>query len=143
MLSFFYLKPLQKTPVDPRQPWFEPSPIGKNTLAKYVQCMCKEAGISEKKTNHSLRATGTSAMFSAAVPEKLIKGITGHKSTEALQVYERPTVQQQQAVSRVLTGRGNSTSYLPRAVYARAGLSNWFCPSLSSLSVIKKIEKTV
>ena len=36
--------------------------------------------------------------------------------------------------------------FLPRAAYARAGLSNRFCPSLSSLllsSVIKKIEKTV
>ena len=94
VMEFFYLKPLQKTPVDPHRPWFEASPIGKNTLGKFVQCLCKEAGISGKKTNHSLRATGTTALFSAAVPEKLIKSITGHKSTEALQLCERPTVQQ-------------------------------------------------
>ena len=54
VMEFFYLKPLQKTPVDPHRPWFEASPIGKNTLGKFVQCMCKEAGISGKKTNHSL-----------------------------------------------------------------------------------------
>ena len=38
---------------------------------------------------------------------------------------------------------GKPYQSLPSAAYARAGLSNWFCPSLSSLSVIKKIEKTV
>ena len=42
-------------------------------------------------------------MFTAEVPEKLIKSVSGHKSSQALQVYERPTVAQKQAVSRVLT----------------------------------------
>ena len=49
VMEFFYLKPLQKTPVDPHRPWFEASPIGKNTLGKFVQCLCKEAGISGKR----------------------------------------------------------------------------------------------
>ena len=40
--------------------------------------MCS-AGL-EKKTNHSLRATGTSAMFHAGVPEKIIRDVTGHRS---------------------------------------------------------------
>ena len=40
--------------------------------------MCS-AGL-EKKTNHSLRATGTSAMFHAGVPEKKIRDVTGHRS---------------------------------------------------------------
>ncbi len=65
--------------------------------------MCKDAGITESKTNHSLRATGASALFNAQVPEKLIKGVTGHKSSQALQLYERPTQMQEMAVSRVLT----------------------------------------
>ena len=63
--------------------------------------MCEEAGIFEHKTNHSLRATGASVMFNAVVPDKLICDITGHRST-ALQLYECPTVQQKQAVSKVL-----------------------------------------
>ena len=57
--------------------------------------------IAEKKTNHSLRATGASALFTAGVPEKLIRDVTGHRSS-ALQLYERPTAEQRQAVSRVL-----------------------------------------
>ena len=41
-------------------------------------------------------------MFNAGAPDKLIRDVTGHRST-ALQLYERPTVQQKQAVSRVLS----------------------------------------
>ena len=47
-------------------------------------------------------------MFAAGVPEKFIKNVTGYKSTKALEVYERPTVQQQQAVSQVLSTPSSS-----------------------------------
>ena len=63
--------------------------------------ICSEAGI-EKKTNHSLRATGATAMFAAGVPPK--KRITGHKSSKALEIYDRPTVPQRQALANVLNG---------------------------------------
>ena len=63
--------------------------------------MCKEAGITEQKTNHSLRATGTSAVFNATVHEKMIRDVTGHRS-KALQLYEWPSVDKQKAVSTVL-----------------------------------------
>ena len=55
----------------------------------------------EKKTIHSLRAPGASAMFNAGVPEKLIRDVTGHTSN-ALHLYERPNLQQKKEVSRVL-----------------------------------------
>ena len=89
-LSFFYLKPLSQAPIDLHKPWFYPTPIGRNALGKFVQTMCERAGIGERKTNHSLRATGATALFNAEVPEKLIKGTTGHKTSQALQLYERP-----------------------------------------------------
>ena len=63
--------------------------------------MCKEAGIQGKKANHSLRATGASALFNAGVPEKLIRDVTGHRS-KALELYECPSLDQLKAVSRVL-----------------------------------------
>ena len=63
--------------------------------------MCQQAGILEKKTNHSLRASGASALFNAGVPEKLIRDVTGHRSN-ALLLYERQNIEQKQAVSRVL-----------------------------------------
>ena len=70
--------------------------------------MCEEAGITEKKSNHSLRASGETAMFAANVPEKMIKEVMGHKSSRALAIYERPTVQQKQAVSNILVTSSKS-----------------------------------
>ena len=43
-------------------------------------------------------------MFAAGVPEKMIKEVTGHKSSKALEIYERPTVPQKQALANVLNG---------------------------------------
>ena len=55
----------------------------------------------ERKTNHSLRATGATRMFAAGVPDKQVKNVTGHKSSKALEVYQHPTTQQEMAVSKV------------------------------------------
>ena len=52
-----------------------------------MQSMSQDAHIKGKKVNHSLRAT---SMFTE-VPGKLIKSVSGHKSSQALQVYERQT----------------------------------------------------
>ena len=43
-------------------------------------------------------------MVAAGVPEKMIKEVTGHKSSKALEIYERPTVPQRQALANVLNG---------------------------------------
>ena len=47
----------------------------------------------KRVTNHSLRASGATAMFTAEVPEKMIKEVTGQKSSKALAIYEWPTVE--------------------------------------------------
>ncbi len=65
----------------------------------------KDAGIAGKKTNHSLRATVASKLFAAGVPERIIQESTGHRSIEALCLYEHPTEKQHQAVSTVLASR--------------------------------------
>ena len=101
--DYFYARPLTKVPTDPLKPWFAASPVGKNILATMIKEMCSEANIQGHKTNHSLRATGASELFEAGVPEKIIKERTGHRSLEALRVYERTTFGQQQAVSTVLS----------------------------------------
>ena len=74
--------------------------------------MCEDAGITERKTNHSLRATGTTALFSAVVPEKTIRNITGHRSN-ALKLYERTSLHTKKscipstcARPKIVRGRG-------------------------------------
>ena len=99
--NILYLRPKATTPADLSLPWYEEAAVGKNTLSAMVKEMCAEAGIGGK-TNHSLRATGASAMFQANVPKKIIQKTTGHRSIEALHSYERVSTEQQKAVSRVL-----------------------------------------
>ena len=81
--DILYLRPKVKAPSDPEAPWYDEAPVGKNTLATMVKEMCTEAGF-DNKTNHSLHATGTSTIFRANVPEKIIQKTTGHQSIEAL-----------------------------------------------------------
>lgn len=59
-LDFFLLETFKT-----KKSWFQASPVGQNSLATFVLKVCKEAGISGRKTNHSLGASGTSAVFSA------------------------------------------------------------------------------
>ena len=74
-------------------------------------------------TNHSLRATAVSRLFQNDVDDKLIKGVTGHRS-DALQRYKRETEEQLLKVSKIVQGqkekestvKGNSNSALTSAL---------------------------
>ena len=72
-------------------------------LQAMLSKMCEEAGI-ERRTNHSLRATGDSQMFHANIAEKVIQSRTGHLSLKALRMYENPTDEQHAAACGVLVG---------------------------------------
>ena len=95
----FYLKPLAS---HPSKPWFANVPVGKNILNAMVKRMCEAAGL-PPRTNHSLRVTGATTLFSKNVPEKLVQELTGHRSLECLRRYEKTTEQNQRAVSKCLT----------------------------------------
>ena len=53
-------------------------------------------------TNHSLRASGTTELYYSGAPENIIKEQTGHKSVDALRMYERTSIDQYEAVSKAL-----------------------------------------
>ena len=96
----FYLAPLKK----PRKGcWFSRNPLGKHKLAKAVATMCKQCGIEGYKTNHSLRATAATRLYSSGVDEQLIMERTGHHSTEGIRCYKHTTTEQQEAVSDILS----------------------------------------
>ena len=91
--------------------WFTLQVMGQNTLASMVKKMFQEIGV-EGKSNHSLRATGATRLFESNVPEKLIHERTGHKSVDALRLYERTSVDQQKSVSTLLCAPKKDTSAL-------------------------------
>ena len=94
-------------------------PLGHNKLNSMVKTMRSEAGVEGYYTNHSLRATAVSRLFQNDVDDKLIKGVTGHRS-DALQGYKRETEEQLLKVSKIVQGqkekestiKGNSNSVL-------------------------------
>ena len=108
----FYLRPKVKTPSCPDEPWYDSVAIGKNKLAVLMKNMSIQAGLDELKSNHSLRATGTTALFAAGVPEKIIQKNTGHRSIEALRIYEHVSKEQHEAATcRVLTSLDHNASF--------------------------------
>lgn len=65
--------------------------------------LCSNAGLVGYFTNHSLRATAATRMYSADLPEQLICEKTGHRS-EAVREYKRTSTIQQQEASDVVQG---------------------------------------
>ena len=89
MKDLFYLRPKALCTL-----WYNSCPVGVHKLKKYVACMCARKLALWKNMNHTLKATKASALFNAGIPEKMIREVTGHRSN-ALQLYERPAVEQQ------------------------------------------------
>ena len=93
------LRPLSK----PTQHcWYSREPLGHNTLANVVSSMCKEAGITGFYTNHTLRATSATRLYSAGADEQLIMERTGHRSVGGVHSYKRTSEEQQQVISDIL-----------------------------------------
>jgi hypothetical protein len=110
--------------------------------------MCSSAGISGKKTNHSLRLFGVSSMFEENIPEKIIQERSGHRSITALRVYEKITNQQMTThqqmieISRVLmpsssTNLGKQKSeVLGPSMVVLAPIVHFHSKSLNSLLLV-------
>ena len=95
----FYLQPLRKpTP----ECWYSRQPLGHNKLAQTVARLCKQAGIKGYKTNHSLRATNATRLYTSGADEQLIMERTGHRSIDGVRTYKRTSNEQQVILSDVL-----------------------------------------
>ena len=102
LLNAFYLKLLQK--FKGKSVWYSTVPLGNNKLNSMVKTMMSEAVVEGYYTNHSLRATAVCRLFQNDVDDKLIKGVTGHRS-DALQGYKRETEEQRLKVSKIVQGQ--------------------------------------
>ena len=71
---------------------------------RYDKKLCEQAGIEGKFTNHSLRASGATALFQTDTPEKVIQEFTGHRSVKAFRQYEKVASKQKEAACNILTG---------------------------------------
>ena len=95
----FYLQPA-RSPTE--SCWYSTRPLGHTPLGKTVSRLCKSAGITGYKTNHSLRATSTTRLYQSGVDEQLIMERTGHRSLEGVRSYKRTSNTQRQTLSDIL-----------------------------------------
>lgn len=75
--------------------------VGRHKLAQTVADICKEAGLSGYRINHSLRASAVTRMFDAEVDEQLIWEVTAHRSN-AVRSYKRTNAAQKRKLISIL-----------------------------------------
>ncbi len=85
--SAFYKYGLKSTHLSPVQ-WYADKPLGVNALKKIVKELTTQAGLVGNFSNHSLRLTATTRMYSQGIDKQVIKEVTGHRS-DAVQAYKR------------------------------------------------------
>ena len=94
---------------------FLPCQLAGIHLTNLLKICGSEAGIAGK-TNHSLRATDATRLYTSGVSERAIQGRTRHKSMEALHTYERISAEQEKEICHVLGNVTNRSSHHSRAV---------------------------
>jgi site-specific recombinase XerD len=90
--------------------WFCHTPLGKNSIGNIAKKMTEQAGIHEKKTNHSGRKTAIQTLLHAAVPPTAVMQLSGHKNVRPLNSYAHLSHEQQRTMSRILSGKSKQTS---------------------------------
>ena len=82
--------------------WYNSQLVDINTLKSVIPKLSLEAECDVKYTNHSLRATSATRMFSGEIPEKLNADKTGHRSLQSLRSYVRPQPSMEKAIDKVI-----------------------------------------
>ncbi|ESO99525.1 hypothetical protein LOTGIDRAFT_158614 [Lottia gigantea] len=82
--------------------WYRKQSMGHNAIQKVIPELLKVAGVSEYKTNHSLRVTTATSLFNSGVPEQLIMERTGHRSVEGIRTYKRTSDDMKRGISGIL-----------------------------------------
>ena len=77
--------------------------MGINPLKKMMPTISERAKLPVRYTNHSLRAAAATRMFASGIPEKVLGGVTGHRSLNALRTYERTSEDRQRATSLAIS----------------------------------------
>ena len=83
--------------------WYKKSPVGENTIGKFMKEISTNAGLSVKYTNHCIRGTTATAMHRSGYSLHEIAQVTRHKNIESLKSYlEKPTLEDMQKFSNSL-----------------------------------------
>ena len=95
----FYLRSLEKYN---QAQWYGEQVVGLNSIRRVMSDVCEKAKIKGFITNHSLRRTGTTRLFTKGVERTLIKEFTEHRS-DAVDAYAVTSHEQREKLSNILT----------------------------------------
>ena len=93
-------------------------PIGVNTLGGFIKKMASNAGLTGKKTNHSAQKTMVTRLIQNEVHPLHIAQLSGHKNLKSLDSYSVASVDQQKAMSSIISSNRNQ----PTSTANRTGL---------------------
>jgi hypothetical protein len=95
--------------------WYDNAPLGHNKIGDLLKDISKTANLSKVYTNHSIRATTSTALHQAGLTTERITAITGHKNNDSLKHYiTGPSLEQKQESSHILHQYGKTTKPLPQ-----------------------------
>ena len=89
---------------DSDKTWFANSPLGRNTLEVMMPRISEAAGLLQRYTNHSVRATAICLLNEAGFEDREICAITGHKCADSLRAYNAPNEDKKRRMASVLDG---------------------------------------
>ncbi|KAJ8026414.1 Zinc finger MYM-type protein 2 [Holothuria leucospilota] len=93
--------------------WYTNTPIGVNTLGNMMVKISEKAKLSQKYTNHSIRATTITALSNAGIETRVIMAMSGHRNENSIQSYcQDASISQKRFCSHILhetlTGKGSA-----------------------------------
>lgn len=87
----------------PKSYWYKKQPLGVTLLNRIMKELADRSGVQGRKTNHSARKTMIQTLWTANVPDSTIMQLSGHKSVSSLNHYKKPSLDQQQSMSTLLS----------------------------------------
>ena len=120
--SPFYLTPIQENKLSKnKNVWYYPTPMGVNTLGTLMKTACERAGISGKKTNHSIRKSTVTELSAAGVPPHKIIKITGHRQSSSIQHYDNSmSMNEHKEISSILCSGNKNPIKAPETETTRS-----------------------
>lgn len=85
--------------------WYCNSPVGANTLAKFMGIISQKAGLKTTYSNHSIRATTVTTLREAGVHVNDIMAVTGHKCAQSIMSYSKTSEHARRHMSHQLSAQ--------------------------------------
>jgi len=96
-----FQRPLTKVTVD-TPTWYARTPVGVNTLSSFMSTLSTETNLSQRYTNHCIRAHVTSTLHEQGFSNRSIMSVSGHRCYDSLTYYIKPTEDERERVSKAL-----------------------------------------